>query len=157
MGKVFERYLRSVRFLFYTKSFTKNQLFYMLFYEAFVKILFNLFFLFWDLQKFVFFLKNSLNQLMQGGYNRSYILKQTFLVASWLENVRHFITTRQLKGQVTILKSLKIFFEIFLTSNETFSYTSVILYRDKILLTFLKTNGQTTLNHSTDLECKLIY
>ena len=94
---------------------------------------------------------------MQGGYNRSYILKQTFLVASWLENVRHFITTRQLKGQVTILKSLKIFIEIFLTSNETFSYTSVILYRDKILLTFLKTNGQTTLNHSTDLECKLIY
>ena len=34
---------------------------------------------------------------MQGGYKRSYILEQTFLVAGWFENVRPFITTRQLK------------------------------------------------------------
>ena len=34
---------------------------------------------------------------MQGGYKRSYVLKQTFLDAGWFENVRPFITTRQSK------------------------------------------------------------
>ena len=44
----------------------------------------------------VFFYRTALIQ-MQGGYKRSYVLKQTFLDAGWFENVRPFITTRQSK------------------------------------------------------------
>ena len=98
---LFVRYLRSIKFLFYTKplqlyeEWTSYPMFF------FTKILLKyylIFFYFCEIYRNLFFY--SLNPLVQRGYKRScilQILQQTFLVASWFENVRPFITTRKLK------------------------------------------------------------
>ena len=49
----------------------------MFFLEDFLKI-FNLYFFFSDIQKFVFFLQNRFNPLMQGGYKGHAYLNKPF-------------------------------------------------------------------------------
>ena len=64
---------------------------YSLISSSFFKINRNLFFF------FNFFTEQPPLIQMPDGYKRSYLLKETCLVAGWLKNVRPFITTRQLK------------------------------------------------------------
>ena len=76
----------------FTCFFLQVLLKYSLISSSFFKIYRNL----WGFFAIFFTEQPALIQ-MPDGYKRSYLLKETCLVAGWLVNVRPFITTRQLK------------------------------------------------------------